>query len=400
MKILRIIARLNVGGPARHVIWLTEALSRDGYDSVLVCGSVPENEESLEWFAAEAGVKPVQVKEMSRELSLSDFRSLFRIFRIILREKPDIIHTHTAKAGTLGRLGGLLYRLISRKPVKLVHTYHGHVFHGYYGPLKTSIFLFIERMLALFATDRIVAISQLQKDEISSRFRVGKSSQFSVISLGLDLDGLRSTLVKENLKSSLGFSEDTFLIGFLGRLTEIKNLNLLLRSVKVLRSRTRSNVSLAILGDGHLRHELESESARLGIDSSVRFLGNVRNPAEIIRAVDCIALTSVNEGTPLSLLEAMAVGKAVVSTEVGGVPDILGKCVSQRGRVSIRENGLGVASEDADALADAFEMLMDDPSLKEHLETNSAGFVDGNYSKERLIADMKELYGNLVAKQA
>jgi len=400
MKILRIIARLNVGGPARHVIWLTEALSRDGYDSVLVTGSVPENEDSLEWFAEEAGVKPVQVKEMSRELSVSDFRSLFRIIRIVFREKPDIIHTHTAKAGTLGRLAGLLYRFISRKPVKLVHTYHGHVFHGYYGPLKTGVFLFIERMLARFATDRIVTISQLQKDEICGRFKVGKSSQFSVISLGLDLEGLRSTQIEENLKSSLGFSEDTFLIGFSGRLTEIKNIKLLLSSIEVLNSRKRDKVALAILGDGHLRHELEVETERLGISTSVRFLGNVKNPAEIIGAVDCVALTSINEGTPLSLLEAMAVGKAVVSTEVGGVPDILGRCISQVGRISIRENGLGVASGDTEALADAFEMLMDDPTLKKRVEANSAKFVDDNYSKDRLIADIKELYDHLTVKQA
>jgi len=128
MKILRIIARLNVGGPARHVIWLTEALSRDGFESVLVTGSVPDNEDSLEWFAADVGVTPTQIKEMSRELSLSDIRSFFRLLKIIFRERPDVIHTHTAKAGTLGRAAGLLYRFLSRKPVRIVHTYHGSRF--------------------------------------------------------------------------------------------------------------------------------------------------------------------------------------------------------------------------------------------------------------------------------
>jgi glycosyltransferase involved in cell wall biosynthesis len=396
MKILRIIARLNVGGPARHVVWLTKGLSDDLHESVLVTGSVPDNEDSLEWFADETGIVPIKIEEMSRELSFSDIWSLIKILRVIRREKPDIIHTHTAKAGTLGRVAGFVYRLTTGKRVGLVHTYHGHVFHGYYGPLKTRIFLFIERMLARFATDRIIAISELQRKEINEKFKVGRHSQFAVIRLGLDIEKLRTN--SEGTSSDIlnWFPENAFLIGFSGRLTEIKNIGMLLRAVKELQLRGRSNVGLLIVGDGHLRDELMSESERLGVDSVVRFMGTVKDPSELIGRVDCVALTSLNEGTPLSLLEAMAIGKTVVSTEVGGVPDILGQEISQIGNVAVRKHGLGVPSEDVSALASAIELLMDDSDLKARLGTDAARFVKESYSKERLISDVRDLYSDLI----
>jgi len=400
MKILRIIARLNVGGPARHVIWLTEALSRDGFESVLVTGSVPDNEDSLEWFAADVGVTPLQVKEMSRELSFSDVRSFFRLLKIIFRERPDVIHTHTAKAGTLGRFAGLLYRFFSRKPIRIVHTYHGHVFHGYYGRFKTGLFIFIEKVLARIATDRIVTISELQRREINESFGVGKSSQFAVIPLGLDLEMIGNAEVKRNLKSELGFNEDAFLIGFSGRFTEIKNLKMLLRVVETLHSRGRKDFGLVMIGDGHLRNELEKESKSLMSGEFVRFIGVVDNPFEFIGALDCVALCSLNEGTPLSLLEAMAMGKAVVSTEVGGVPDILGSKISETDGVSIRENGLGVKSGDVEAFAGAVEMLMNNQELRRDIESRAKQFVEREYSKERLVSDIKQLYSGLFGRGA
>ena len=400
MKILRIIARLNVGGPARHVIWLTEALSRDGFESVLVTGSVPDNEDSLEWFAADVGVTPTQIKEMSRELSLSDIRSFFRLLKIIFRERPDVIHTHTAKAGTLGRAAGLLYRFLSRKPVRIVHTYHGHVFHGYYGRLKTGLFLFIERVLAKIATDRIVTISELQRSEINETFKVGRSSQFAVIPLGLDLELIRCADVKRNLKSQLGFSEDAFLIGFSGRFTEIKNLEMLLRVAETIHSRGRKDFGLVMIGDGHLRNELEAKATKFMLGSHVRFLGVLENPFEVIGALDSVVLSSLNEGTPLSLLEAMAMGKAVVSTEVGGVPDILGSKVSEKDGVCVREHGLGVKSGDVEAFANALELLMDDQQLRIDVGSRAKEFVEREYSKERLVSDVKQLYLSLFGRGA
>jgi hypothetical protein len=206
VKILRIIARLNVGGPARHVVWLTDALQDDEFESVLVAGTVPPTEEDMGYFADTHGVRPVFIEEMSRELSPKDAISLWKVYRTILREKPDIIHTHTAKAGTVGRAAGFLYRwftpgtLIGRpRRVKLVHTYHGHIFHSYYGRAKTALFLFIERTLARLATDRIIVITEQQRKEIHEVFGVGKAGQFNVVPLGIDLSAYQDGSARRHL---------------------------------------------------------------------------------------------------------------------------------------------------------------------------------------------------------
>ena len=161
MKVLRIIARLNVGGPARHVVWLTAGMKQDGYETILVSGVVPPGEDDMSYVAAQAGVEPLVLAEMSREISPRDAITVWKIFRLMLREKPNLVHTHTAKAGTVGRMAGFMYRwltpgaLLGRpRPCRFVHTYHGHVFHSYYGSTKTRLFLTIERMLARLVPDK------------------------------------------------------------------------------------------------------------------------------------------------------------------------------------------------------------------------------------------------------
>src|SRR5678815_4718239 len=169
-KVIRIIARLNVGGPAKHVAWLTEGLREDGYNTLLVAGKVPEGEEDMGYFAADLGVFPLYIPQMSREISLNDAVTVWKLFRLFLRERPDVVHTHTAKAGTVGRTAGFLYRWLTPgtligKPrrCKFVHTYHGHVFHSYYGRRRTQLFLTIERLLAKLVTDRLIVISRQQR---------------------------------------------------------------------------------------------------------------------------------------------------------------------------------------------------------------------------------------------
>src|SRR6266478_4328101 len=175
MKIVRIIARLNVGGPARHVVWLTAGLQSNDCESVLVAGSVPPAEDDMSYFATDNGVTPVYIAQMSREISAGDLISIWKLFRLLVRERPDIVHTHTAKAGTVGRIAALLYRwatsgglLGKARPCKVVHTYHGHIFHSCYGPLKTRFFLTIEKTLARFGTNRIVVVSEQQRREINN----------------------------------------------------------------------------------------------------------------------------------------------------------------------------------------------------------------------------------------
>src|SRR5437588_3703634 len=267
MKILRIIARLNVGGPARHVVWLTEGLKPAGHETVLVCGMVPPGEDDMSDVAEAAGIRPVIVREMSRELSLKDAITAWKLFRLMLRERPDIIHTHTAKAGGVGRIAGFMYRWLTPAAVigkprrcRIVHTYHGHVFHSYYGPTKTRVFTMIERLLARFATDRIIVVSEQQQREIRDEFHIGKREQFAVIPLGIDLDiyanwSERRSRLRDELKA--GAAE--FLVGIIGRLTEVKNHKLFLEVAALLKRTSDIQVRFLIIGDGQLRRELEAQ---------------------------------------------------------------------------------------------------------------------------------------------
>ena len=258
---------------------------------------------------------------MSREFSARDVVSLYKVYRTIKREKPNIIHTHTAKAGTIGRAAGFLYRWLTfgtliGKPrrVRIVHTFHGHVFHSYYGSLKTKIFLTIEKLLARIATDRIVTITDQQFDEIHKKFGVGRERQFEIIPLGIDLGLYAEQTDKRNvLRDEIGARDDEIVVGFVGRLTEIKNVPLLLRAAQIYKE-TRTDgmprLKFVIIGDGHLREELEAEADVLGLGELVTFLGNRDDAGIFYAGLDIVALTSLNEGTPLSLIEAMACGKA------------------------------------------------------------------------------------------
>jgi Glycosyltransferase len=398
MKILRIIARLNVGGPARHVVWLSSALNNEQYTTQLVAGSVPQGEEDMSYFADEHEVRPLYLKEMSRELSLKDAISIWKLFRQMREFRPDIVHTHTAKAGTVGRIAALLYRWSTRTPVKVVHTFHGHVFHSYYGGLKTKIFLFIERLLARVATDRIVVITDQQLCEINREFGVGRAEQFDVIPLGIDLSKFNdSGPLRRQFRDEFGFSDDDVVVTFVGRLTEIKNISMFLRSAALYRSSGGDHkLRFLIVGDGHLRTRLEAEAIELGLEELVIFAGNRTDTASVYAGSDIVALTSLNEGTPLSLIEAMAADRPVISTTVGGVVDLLGNRHEDRGSFCRYNRGLGVASGDAESLFQGLAYLAENSEVRVEMAKKGQEFVYKMYSKDRLVNDIKELYGRLL----
>jgi glycosyltransferase involved in cell wall biosynthesis len=409
MKVLRIIARLNVGGPARHVVWLSAGMNQYGYETLLVAGVVPPGEDDMSYVAAEAGVRPMVVTEMSREISVKDAITVWKLFRLMLRERPNLVHTHTAKAGTVGRLAGWMYRWITPatlvgKPRQccFVHTYHGHVFHSYYGPAKTRLFLMIERMLGRFVTDRIVVITEQQRREISESFRVGQAKQFAVIPLGIDLAIYANWQKRrEEFRRELNAGADEILIGMVGRLTEIKNHELFLRAAVEFQKFARANVKFVIVGDGHLRRPLEERVKELGINECVWFLGSRNDPENFYPGLDIVALTSLNEGTPLSIIEGMANARPVVATLVGGVGDLLGQKVSAMDdqRFAIHERGLAVTSGDAEGFARALDYLIDNIPLRAELGERGREFVVKNHSKERLLADISALYDELLHNQ-
>jgi len=406
MKIVRIIARLNVGGPARHVVWLNHALQDDEFDSVLLAGAVPDGEEDMGYFADKYGVNPIFIKEMSRELSLKDIVSLWKVYRSFLVEKPDIIHTHTAKAGTIGRTAGFFYRWITPKTligkprkVKIIHTFHGHIFHSYYGNLKTKIFLLIEKCLARFVTDKIIVISDQQKKEIHQDFRVGKNEQFEVIPLGIDLVPFsNSDVKKENFRKEIGIKDDEILIGIVGRLTEVKNHEFFLKVVKTYKDQENldfPNLRFVVIGDGHLKKDLENKAAEFKVEDKVQFLGSRVDPDVFYAGLDIVALTSLNEGTPLTLIEAMASEKPVISTNVGGVVDLLGEVSENRNGFALRDRGISVSSFDAEDFFRGLTELIKNEKLRESFGKMGKKFVYTYYSKDRLIKDMASLYRGL-----
>src|SRR5215470_10384146 len=406
-KIIRIIARLNVGGPANHVVWLTSGLQDAGFDTLLVTGTVPEGEEDMSYFADEAGVRPLYFAEMSREISLKDAITVWKLFRLFLREGPDIVHTHTAKAGTVGRTAGFLYRWLTPgvfigKPrrCKFVHTYHGHVFHSYYGRTRTRIFLAVERLLAKLVTDRLIVVSRQQSIEIGEQFRVGRRGQIKVIPLGLDL-GLFADHASRRAKfrHELCIPDHTILIGIVGRLTEIKNHEMFLNVVARLKAidpacRRQGAVRFIVIGDGALRESLEQQQHSLGLEKDVIFVGSRKDPEYFYPALDIVALTSRNEGTPLTLIEAMANARPVVATSVGGVVDLLGDVVED-GPYRVCSRGIAVPADDEEAFVAALSRIIRDRSLRQELGEHGLEFVEVNYSKERLFEDIKDLYGEL-----
>ena len=411
-KVIRIIARLNVGGPAKHVVWLTSGLQDAGFDTLLVTGKVPEGEEDMSYFAYEAGVTPRYFPEMSREISINDVTTVWKLFRLFLRERPDIVHTHTAKAGTVGRTAGFLYRWLTPgifigKPrqCKFVHTYHGHVFHSYYGRRRTRLFLAIERWLAKLVTDRLIVISKQQSIEIGEKFRVGRRGQIKVIPLGLDL-GIFSehSSRRAKFRHELCVPDDAILIGIVGRLTEIKNHQMFLNVVARLKAtdpacRRQGAVRFIVIGDGSLRRSLEAQRQSLGLDKDVIFVGGRKDPEYFYPALDVVALTSRNEGTPLTLIEAMANARPVVATSVGGVVDLLGDVVED-GLYQVCRRGIGVPADDEEAFVEALSRIIRDRSLRQELGERGLEFVEVNYSKERLFEDIKGLYSELRHKKA
>ncbi len=420
MKIVRVIARLNVGGPAKHVVWLTKGLQSAECESLLVAGTVPPGEDDMGYFATEMGVTPVFVPEMSREISLKDALTIWKLYKLFCSERPDIVHTHTAKAGTVGRIAGLFYRwltpsaLLGRpRACRFVHTYHGHIFHSYYGPLQTRAFLLIEKALARLITDRLVVLSEQQRREINEEFRVGSTEQFSVIPLGLDATAFANWRERgRSFREELGIKPDDILVGIVGRLTAIKNHALFLDVAaeyknKFSKHSPNTRVRFVVIGDGSLRKQLEKRMHSAELAEDVTFVGGRRDLEEIYPALDIVALTSRNEGTPLTLIEAMFNARPVISTAVGGVVDLLGERIPRESNepFAICQRGISVPPEDVSAFAAGLAKLVADATLRRETGDRGLQFVIGHYSTERLIKDIKSLYADLLklpepAKQA
>ncbi len=383
MRVLRVIARLNMGGPAHHVSLLSGLLDPKRYETLLLHGEVGAGEASLAEVADRHGATRTVVPGLRPELRpADDLRALRALVGHVRAFRPDIVHTHTAKAGMLGRLAAVLAG--SPRPV-IVHTYHGHVLEGYFGPLKNWLYRSIERALGR-VSDRLLGVSQATVDDLV-RLRVAAPEKFRVVPIGLELAEFAALTFKDGaaFRAEAGARPDDVLLTFVGRLVPIKRVDVLLRAFAAAGD-PGAPVRLAIVGDGELRAELEALAAELGVAERVFFAGYRSDVRSVAAACDIAVLSSDNEGTPVSLIEAGAAGRPSASTAVGGVADVV-----------LPDTGCLVPAGDHAALGAAIAGLAADPGTRASMGPVAREHVLGRYSVERLLVDVDALYSELLA---
>lgn len=377
LKVINFIARLNIGGPAIHVSLLTQQLGPPLFESHLVAGRVPASEGDMAYFAESCGVTPEYLDSLSPELSPRTLTAFVDTVRLLRRERPDVLHTHTAMAGFIGRFAARLVGI----PV-VVHTFHGHVLRGYFGRFKTGVFRTLER-LAARSCDCVLAVSETVRTELLE-LGVGRPERFRVMELGMGLQRFADA-APGALRAELGLGPATPLLGTSGRLVDIKNQSLLLRAAAQLRVNL-PELQVVLIGDGELRHVLQREAAELGLGGAVHFLGWRVDLAPMLADLDVFALTSRNEGTPISLIEAAAAGRPLVATAVGGVPDL----------VTAGETGWLVPDDDADALASALGEAFGDRAEAARRGAAAQALCLERFSVGRLCEAMTALYFELL----
>ena len=381
---LRVIARLNMGGPALHVAYLSAGLKERGYETTLVAGSLALGEESMSGVAERLGVPIVTVPELHREISpLRDLRSVYHVAELIRELRPHILHTHTAKAGAIGRMAAMLAG--GAAPPIVVHTFHGHVLRGYFGPLRSGFFRELERWLAR-RTTALVAVSPEVRDDLVA-LGIAPAEKFTVVRLGIELDA-RIGLPDGNGREArrlLGIPPDRFVVGWIGRMTGVKRTDDVLLAVRRLRDRGVDAV-LCMVGDGPDRDTVERRAHELGIVRDSVFLGYQEEVAPYYAAFDALILPSANEGTPVSAIEALAGGRPVVATRVGGVPDVVRDGI----------DGFLVEPGDVDAMADRLAALAGDAQLRHRMGEAGRADVHERYSVDRLLDDVDQLYRRLL----
>lgn len=380
IRVERLIARLNVGGPAIHTILLTRRLRELGYSTELVTGVEGPDEGNMLDLAREQGVTPLVYPALGRELNpKGDLRMVLELYRRFRRTRPHIVHTHTAKAGAVGRLAAWLARV----PIR-IHTFHGHVFHGYFSPAKTRFFTELEKRLARVTT-RIIVLGPSQQADIHG-LGIGTPEQFVQIPLGLDLARFTGyPREASTLRQELGLGADTPVVSIVARLVPIKNHPLFFEAARLVLERQPS-ARFVLAGDGPDREALESLCREMGLENSMVFLGFRSDLPNIYAGSDVSVLTSKNEGMPVAIIESLSTGTPVVATQVGETASIVEQGIS----------GYIVPPGDAHALADRICTVLEQPEgWRLKLQRNRNAFA-GKYSIDRLVSDMDALYRNLL----
>ena len=391
IRVARIITRLNIGGPAIQALSLSERLSAHGFDTSLIHGQLDAGEGDIRTVVESAPVPSVRLGSLVRPIRpLHDLRAIWQIYRQLRRFRPHIVHTHMAKAGMVGRLATLAYNLTrgSQPRARTVHTYHGHVLDGYFSPMISAGVTWSERVLSRL-TDRLIAISPRIQDDLERQYQIGRRDQIRVVPLGFDLERFASidpdAATKARARAELGIPTDQPVITTVGRLTSIKQQHVFVAIGQRL-AQDFPTITCLVVGDGTLRDALELQARDRGIADRVRFLGWRSDLPRIYAATDVFVLTSLNEGTPVALIEAMASGVAGVSTDVGGVSDV----------ISGPELGVLASAGDIEQLAIGVASLLNDPERRKAIGQAGRASVLARFGRERLESNIAALYRELL----
>ena len=401
IRVLRVISRLNIGGPSIHVKNLTEGLNKKKYETKVIAGSISPNEGDMSYLIPSWKCQINTIPELQRELHpKKDLVALLKLLMIINRFNPDIVHSHLSKAGTISRIAVFLCNVFRSKKIKVVHTFHGHVLDAYFGNLKSIIFKNIEKTLATL-TDKIIAISYTQKWELSKKYKITDPSKISLINLGFDLiPFVHAGKLKGKLRQKFSVANDTLLIGIVGRLAKVKNHKMFLDAAALfLNKHQEAKVKFILIGDGELRPTLESYCLKIGLKDQVIFYGWEKNIPMIYADLDILALTSLNEGTPVSIIEAMAASVPVITTGVGGIKDLLGQIEADQPDAAFKicERGILCPKNDSTVFSNALKFMIDSNYLLDERRFAVArNFVLENYSVDRLINNVDDLYEGLI----
>ena len=392
-RILRILNRFNLGGPTYNAAYLSKYMPSE-FETLLIGGQKAESEASSLHITEDLGLDPIVIPTMLRELNpKKDYESYLKIKEIIADFKPDIVHTHASKAGALGRLAA-----INSDVPHLVHTFHGHVFHGYFNPVKTKMYKTVERYLAK-KTDRIVTISNIQKTELGVEHRICPLDKIEVIPLGFDLDRFQVNQEenRNTFRIKYQLKEDTVAIGIIGRLVPIKNHELFLKGIQFIKKNSKIKIQAFIIGDGESRNTIEEQAKKLGLSFDnkantgvdILFTSWIKKVDAALSGLDLVALTSLNEGTPVSLIEAQAAEKAIVTTNVGGIENV----------VLPNKSALLSEIDDENGFCENLIKLVDDSIMRMEFSKAGKDFVFNNFHYNRLVKDTSELYHKILDKQ-
>jgi len=381
IKIIEIVTRLNIGGPAINVIYITSLLDKNKFDITLITGKESRDEGNMFNLCAKMQVTPILIPELGRELNLkNDLIAFLKLLRLMVKYKPDIVHTHTAKAGTLGRLAAIL---TFRKMI--IHTFHGHIFDGYFSPLKTKFFTLVERALSRF-TDVIISVSNKQRKDFVG-LKLGNYDKIINIPLGLELETFKeSRKFRAEMRKTYQIPETVIVVSIVARIVPIKNHSLLITAARILIEKFKfNNFKIMVVGDGYLKNDIENQICDAGLIDYFIFVGFIDDLPKFYGMSDITALTSNNEGLPTVIIESMAASVPVIATDVGGVGDL----------VKDNETGLLVEPNNPELFARRLLELCVNPELRDRLAVTARQFAFDNYSIDVMTRNFMRLYSKI-----